>query len=242
MAHGGGWRPMGAGLLVLGLLVMVAGSALAAAPPWEDHLPAHDAVHPFARHLHAHSAGHAGPAPEPPLDGLPAAAPGPELAVGAAASVIALGLLAPLYTRRSATKLLEHPLRQRLHALVRSQPGASLAELAASTGRTRAIVDYHLRLLERSGAVWSRREGRVRRCYPRGQAVGPPGARSALEHPKGRALADLVAGAPGITLGDAAQRAGLSPSLASWHLERLVATGAVRRERAAGRVRFYPSK
>jgi predicted transcriptional regulator len=170
-------------------------------------------------------------------------APG-DLAAGgiaATAGALLLRVLLPLSTRRSATELLEHPLRHGLHRSVQSSPGSTVAQLAAATGTGRTTADYHLRLLERAGAIWSRREGRVRRCYARGH----PGSASlgfSSWHPKAQRLATVVAALPGVGLSEAARRADVSPSLASFHLAHLVASGAVRRERRGTRVRFYPAE
>lgn len=147
------------------------------------------------------------------------------------------------FTRLEREGLFEHDARDRLYALIRESPGASLQELVADIGAGRNAVTYHLRVLEREGFVTSRREGRRRLYFPAG-ATGVTAADSAvcaaLAHETARAIAEGVAAAPGLDQQSLCRAVGVQPSLAHWHVERLEKAGLVERVKEGRRVRYFP--
>ncbi|GEM_PF-2638547 len=209
----------------------------------------------------------AAPAAPPPAAIAPQAeavtlAPPPSpVSVGASlAAVAAVGAAAPalfgwdrlrrfllplaLYTRIAKERLLDHGSREKLLLAIRERPGLPVADLASGTGVPRNTATYHLRRLEREGLVVSQRSGRVRVWF----LVGGDARRdeapayAALRHGVTRAIAMQVAAQPGVDQQALCARFGLAPSLAHWHVDRLLQTGLVRKERDGRHVRYYPTE
>lgn len=93
---------------------------------------------------------------------------------GATASATAAGtliallykFLAPLFTRISADKALEHPRRQRLFAYIRENPGGTFRELLRGTDIPAGTARHHLNILERTGVVVEKRHKSTLRFFP----------------------------------------------------------------------------
>ncbi|HET6405433.1 MAG TPA: winged helix-turn-helix transcriptional regulator [Candidatus Thermoplasmatota archaeon] len=118
----------------------------------------------------------------------------------------------------------------------------------------RNTVTYHLRVLEREGLVSSARNGRNRLFFAPGAlparaptedaAAGSrqqvAAAYATLRHETTLAIAREIGANPGLDQKALCERVGLSPSLAHWHADRLVASGLVDKRREGRFVRYYP--
>lgn len=164
------------------------------------------------------------------------------LALGALAwfwPTLKAGLVAPLYARINGSDVMDHAARDRAFAFVREHPGASVHDVASGLDVAWSTAAYHLRVLEREGFVAGERRGRHRRFF----AVGAGPARDAVfatEHPTARRLLAAILAAPRSTQKDLAAAVGVTPSTASWHLERLEAAGFVASEREWRALRYAP--
>lgn len=185
------------------------------------------------------------------------AMPVPVLALAAATAVAAAGpatagamwerlkglvLLVGLYSRIAKERLLDHGSRERLLDAIRAKPGQAVADLAERTGYPRNTVTYHLRVLEREGLVSSTRNGRNRLFFAPGslpQRANADGF-AALRHETTLAMARAIGANPGVDQKALCESVGLSPSLAHWHADRLVASGLVDKRREGRYVRYYP--
>lgn len=152
-------------------------------------------------------------------------------------------LVAPLYTRIPKDTLLMHDARERIFKLIREEPGIHAHEVAARLDLGWGTAVYHLKLLERNGLVVSRHEGRYKRFFVTGdQRIQVKDAVALLRNPTSRSIAAQVARQPGLIQKQVCEALGLSPSLASWHLQRLEAAQVVRAERLGRAVRYIPGQ
>jgi predicted transcriptional regulator len=180
----------------------------------------------------------------------PAAVTNTALAVGGAAAGLAMlawfwpslkFFLAPLYTRIAPDAVLMHGAREKIYRLIRDEPGIHAHEVAARLGLGWGTAVYHLKLLERNSLVVSRHEGRYKRFFVTGdQRIQHREAVALLRNATSRSIATAVAAQPGQIQKQLCQALGVSPSLASWHLQRLEASGLVTAERLGRAVRYNP--
>ena len=153
-----------------------------------------------------------------------------------------LGFLALLYSRIAKERLLDHGSRERLLDAIRAKPGQAVADLVTTTGIPRNTVTYHLRVLEREGLASSTRNGRNRLFFAPGSLPqrASADAIATLRHQTTLAVAKQIGARPGVDQKAICETLGLSPSLAHWHADRLVATGLVDKRREGRFVRYYP--
>lgn len=186
--------------------------------------------------LSPHSVGRRVAVYAPPVAGSALA-----LAAGALAWR-ALGSLLPsipLFSRIERDRLLDNPVRARVHDAVAQDPGLSMSEVASRAGIAWGTAVHHLRRLEANGMVVSTAERGHRRFF----AANTPAAsqRSAVAvvmHPTARRIAHLVAQRPGIDQTGICQALSLNNPAASKHLGRFEAQGLVLGLRS-GRSRLY---
>lgn len=182
------------------------------------------------------------------------ATPATRAAVAAGASVGALGAgaavalrnenrllrflfaILPLYTRLVRARLLDQPTRERVFAFVKENPGSHYREIRRALDLPNGVLVHHLDVLVREGFVRAQRDGMYRRFYPAGSLV-PPAA--PVADTSERVLA-FVRANPGATGSSVARALAASPSLVSYHVDRLEATGRLARAREGREVRLYP--
>jgi DNA-binding transcriptional ArsR family regulator len=177
----------------------------------------------------------------PPLP--PARGGGTALLVAAGGGVTAMGasalllrrrwpfLAAALYTRLAPHRVLDQPTRNALADLVHAEPGIAFGEAARRLDLGAGALTYHARVLERSGVIFSARDGQQRRFYPvaGGRVAGAP---SLAE----RALDGLRAGPRG--LAELARELGVSRQALHYHLKRMAKEGRVRAEGSGRGMRY----
>lgn len=150
--------------------------------------------------------------------------------------------LAPLYTRLSRDSILAHETRDALFAALREKPGSAIADLAEAASIPRNTATHHLHMLERQGLVSSTRKGRVRLYFPVGSAAERRSAEAIaiLRHDTTAHVARRIGLEPGVDQAALCAAVGVAPSLAHWHVSRLVQAGLVTQVRDGRRVRYYP--
>jgi predicted transcriptional regulator len=181
---------------------------------------------------------------------FPSSLAGPAAAASGAA--LAAGLLAyfwpalkfavtPLYSRIPRDAVLMHGARERIYKLVQSEPGIHAHEVAQRLGLGWGTTVYHLKLLEKNSLLVARHEGRYKRFFVTGDArIQHKDAIALLRNPTSRSIATTVAQQPGLIQKQVCEALGLSPSLASWHLQRLEGAGVVSAERLGRSVHYAP--
>lgn len=168
------------------------------------------------------------------------AIPGPALVL-ASVGVLAAGVavarrawplaFAGMYARIARSRLLDHPTRARLRALVEERPGITHNELMRATGLGAGTLQHHARRLEAAGALLTVEDGQRRRYYAPGAQV--PEARGALD----ARIIHLVARAGRARPAALATALGVSRQAAHYHVKRLVASGELVAEREGRLVR-----
>jgi predicted transcriptional regulator len=138
-------------------------------------------------------------------------------------------LLVPLYTRLDRSRLLGHPLRAKLLALVEAEPGIHLEAAQMQLGASAGTVAHHVRLLGKSGLLREARDGRFHRLYPPDADAARIARDAALRPERSAAFYALVQRQPGIGLREAARQLGVPASSLQWHASRLAAAGLVER-------------
>jgi DNA-binding MarR family transcriptional regulator len=133
-----------------------------------------------------------------------------------------------LYRRLRRADVLDHDHRETILEEVRTDPPATVADLAGLLALDYKTVEHHVRVLEDFGLVEPRRRGQLRELYPAGDA--PPELPEPLagEHETALALLRLVADEPGLTQAEAARRLDLARSTVAWHVDRLAEKGLLR--------------
>ncbi len=148
-------------------------------------------------------------------------------------------LFLPLYTKLRKEAVLDQYTRGKIHGFIVANPGDYFASIAKALDVPAGTLAYHLRVLEREGHVFSRKQGVHRAFYPRGAKVDPaPGGELS---PVERAICEVVRKAPGVRGKDIASSMGITPPTVSYHLRRLVDRTAVRARRHGMAVRYYPT-
>jgi DNA-binding transcriptional ArsR family regulator len=187
--------------------------------------------------------------PAPPLPAAqPQTASGAVLAAlppgaGLPLALAALALLAPilaLYRRILPSRALGHPVREAMVRHIRDHPGEHESQLARALGLRHSHVQYHLRVLEDSRIVETRRFGGLKCLFETGRLSEAEKGSAMAERGRGPEVLAAVHDEPGIAQRALARRLGMSESSVKWHLDRLAASGIVRTERARGAKRAWP--
>lgn len=130
-------------------------------------------------------------------------------------------LLVAGFSRLDREQAVDHPRRQEVLSAVESNPGIRFNELGRRTEIPKGALAHHLRVLERTGYVKSKREGIWTRFYPP-QMV----SRSVpLVTTKQDEILRIVSRQPGLHQAALAQALGMERKAAQYHLDRLVAAG-----------------
>lgn len=154
------------------------------------------------------------------------------------ASILALPFLS-LFSRIEKGRILDNPVRSRVHDLVGQEPGITLTAIQARAGVAWGTAVHHLRRLETHGLVVSAQQAGHHRYYlANSAAAARRGAVAVIAHPTARRIAELVAHRPGIDQAAICQTLGLNNPAASKHLSQFALQGLVLSHRA-GRFRQY---
>ncbi len=154
-----------------------------------------------------------------------------------------LPFASPLFTRFEKDTVLGHPKREAIYALILQDPGISLQALCDATGLSRTAVTHHLRLLELQHLVVSKRMGRTRHYYENGGRFGrdQKDAYAVLQNPRSKAVAQYVRDHPGAIQKAICAALSIQPSIAHWHVDRLVQANLVASVRSGRTVSYFPA-
>ena len=119
-----------------------------------------------------------------------------------------------------APTALQHPRRAGIVALVRAQPGLTLADLRRRMGMSNGVARHHVALLEAAGLVRTVPDGTLRRLWP----VGEP-ARAVP--PLRERVAETVQTRGRVSSADLAHQLGVSRQALHYHVKRLVGDGRI---------------
>ncbi len=146
----------------------------------------------------------------------------------------------PLYSRIERDDVLHHDKREEIYGLIRAQPGIHAHEISERARIGWGTTVYHLRLLEGHQLVVSKRAGRYKRFFLTSGAVGgTKDAYGVLRNDTAARVGQFILKNPGVSQKDACAALGLSPSLVSWHVDRLEEAELVKKLKEGRRVRYF---
>lgn len=147
----------------------------------------------------------------------------------------------PLYSRIEKDEILENEVRETLYELVQDDPGIHAHALSEEADVGWGTTVYHLRRLERNGFVTSEKRGRYRRFFPAaGFLARQREVLSVLQNETTNDIARLILREPGLNQKAICEELDISPSLANWHINRLLDADLVERERRGRTVHYTP--
>lgn len=128
-----------------------------------------------------------------------------------AALLVGLRFLVPLYTRLRRDRLLDHPVRARLYARIRAEPGIHLAALEAAEGVGKGGTKRHLDLLVRHRLAFVIEEPHFLRYFAAGDVpFDAARQRGLLRSGSLEAVYALYRARPDASLREAAKALGMS--------------------------------
>lgn len=146
---------------------------------------------------------------------------------------------AGLFSRLREDRLLEHPVRRRIHDAVQAEPGLHFQELARRLAVGNGALDHHLHKLVAAGLLTVRKAPGYTCYFPKATDRRVMDAAPSLRSGGSRLVLEAVAQKPGASSRDLASHLGLAPSTVSYHLKRLETAGLVLPGASAG-VRLTP--
>lgn len=137
----------------------------------------------------------------------------------------------------------DHPTRERLKAAIAAEPGIHFHALRRLTGIAAGTLRHHLRVLEQEGVIVAHAAAGFR-CFTlaRGTARSLGTAAPALKSASARRILEGVVRSPPLTMQAAAELAGLDPSTATHHVQRLHEAGLVTRQRSGRSIHLMPTR
>lgn len=119
-----------------------------------------------------------------------------------------------------APSALEHPRRAAIVALLRSEPGLTLADVRRRMAMSNGVARHHVSLLEAAGIVRTVPDGTLRRLWP----IGEPAR--AVPPLRDRVAQTLQARGP-MSSADLGHQLGVSRQALHYHVKRLVDEGRI---------------
>lgn len=153
-------------------------------------------------------------------------------AIGLGATIgiawLAKGLLATLFTRLKRDRLLDHPLRNRIHEAIGAEPGIHFQGLARRLEIAQGTLRHHLEALERAELI-KVVKGPRHKCYFLAKSADRHTLNAAplLRSEGARRVLEAVSIHPDSSTHEIARRTGLTPSAVHLHLKRLEQAGII---------------
>lgn len=184
------------------------------------------------------------PSPTEEVDAGAWAFPSPEATLGATILALLSGAAyyfwpklklfgLALYSRigNDPEDVLESGTRRQIHELIGEEPGIHFNELRRRLATGRGVLDHHLDRLTAAGLIVEH-EGDGYTCYFQAGSTEVE-VRNVADRVRARGARELVAKlrhAPGASVTELAQAAGVARSTASYHIDRLAEAGLVERK------------
>jgi len=142
-----------------------------------------------------------------------------------------------LYSRIKQDQILDNYTRGQIHGYIIANPGEHYSSIKAALDLNNGTLAYHLQRLESESVIKSAMDGAHRRYYPVNMKVPEPEADALTEVQ--RIIVSKMSETPGISQRDIGALMHLSSATVNYHIERLLAKGVIRRERAGMRYRCF---
>ena len=133
-------------------------------------------------------------------------------------------LFAPLYTRIKKKHVLDHFTRGRIYGYIEANPGAHYNMLRESLGLNNGSLAYHLRMLEKTEYVISRKAGKCRYFYPTSVNISRKNGLSNLQN----SILEKIVETPDITQKEIADQTGVSQQVVSYNVKKMMKDGVVK--------------
>ncbi|GAB4322061.1 MAG: hypothetical protein Kow0069_26680 [Promethearchaeota archaeon] len=129
--------------------------------------------------------------------------------------------------------------REAILRLIVERPGVHFREICRLLDKQTGVVQYHLKVLEREGAIESRLDGRYKRFYVKSTPGPVMDALAVLRRATaGRIVGVLLQEGGPVNHGDLASRVGVTSQAVTWNCQRLVKLGLLE-EFKLSRRKFY---
>jgi predicted transcriptional regulator len=143
-------------------------------------------------------------------------------------------LFAPLYSRVTGDKILEHQLRLKIYSYIRAHPGDHYRSIMAKLKIKNGTLVHHLSRLEQEELIKSERDGYFKRFYPVGMRI--PKSDVGMYYPEGIAtynigehqvsaiqlrILRIIKKEPGLTQKEISQRVKESRRVVNYHVKLL---------------------
>jgi len=144
-------------------------------------------------------------------------------------------LFAPLYTRIKKKHVLDHFTRGRIYGYIESNPGAHYNIIRESLGLNNGSLTYHLRMLEKTEYVISRKAGKCRYFYPSSANISRKNGLSNMQN----SILEKIVEKPDITQKEIADETGVSQQVISYNVKKMMKDGVVKTKKNGGESYLY---
>jgi predicted transcriptional regulator len=144
--------------------------------------------------------------------------------------------IAPLYSRIKKEAVLDRYIRGRIFEFVRNNPGATYNNIKRGVGLSNGCLTYHLKVLNNTEMIHSKRNGTFRHFYPKEMPI--PKVVFRLSPPQ-KSILEILDETPGICQVNLAREAGMTNTALNYHIKLLRKAGIISIERAGKRTRCY---
>jgi predicted transcriptional regulator len=142
----------------------------------------------------------------------------------------------PLYCRIRKDEVLDNFIRGRIYEHVRSYPGSSYNRIMHSVGVRNGTLVHHLKMLERHGLVYSKRDGIYKRFYPKRMKVPKRPYLSEIQE----MILETIEENPDMTQGEVAETLGKPGQVVHYHCRQLAKAGLIKRKKVGRTYRCRP--
>jgi predicted transcriptional regulator len=144
--------------------------------------------------------------------------------------------IAPLYSRIKKEKALDKYIRGRIFEYIKNNPGATYNSIKRAVGISNGCLTYHLRVLDRTEIIHSKRNGTFRHFFPKEMPL--PNVVFRLSPPQ-KSILEILDESPGISQKDLAKEAGMTTTALNYHIKLLNKAGIISVEKAGKRTKCY---
>jgi predicted transcriptional regulator len=142
-----------------------------------------------------------------------------------------------MYSRLAPEQVLDNFMRGKIFGYIVANPGESHNLMRAHLDIPQGTLSHHLMRLEHEELVKHVPDGTMKRYYPAGMKVVPPGEHLLTNAQQN--VQDVIAASPGLSQKEIAGMLDVTPAAVNFHLDVLLEKKLVRRERIGMRYRYY---
>ena len=144
-------------------------------------------------------------------------------------------LLAPLYTRIKKKHVLDHFTRGRIYGYIETNPGAHYNIIRDALSLNNGSLTYHLRMLEKTEYINSKKAGKCRYFYPASMNISEKNGLSNMQN----SILEKIVEKPDITQKEIADETGVSQQVISYNVKKMMKNGVVRAKKNGGESCLY---